>query len=73
MFGEVLREARIEAAMTQEQLAFEAELDRTFISRLEHNHTSPTLETLFRLADALNMTAAALVARVEQTRRRAKR
>lgn len=69
MFGEVLREARIEAGLTQEKLAFEAELDRTFISRLEHNRTSPTLDTLFRLADALGLTASALVARVERSRR----
>jgi transcriptional regulator with XRE-family HTH domain len=70
MFGEELRRARNEAGLTQEKLAFEADLDRTFISRLEHDRTSPTLETIFRLSDALGIAASTLVARVERSRQR---
>jgi transcriptional regulator with XRE-family HTH domain len=51
-------------------LAFEAQLDRTYISRLEHDKKSPTLETLFRIADALNISASGLIARVERKRAR---
>lgn len=59
MFGDELKRAREAAGMTQETLAFEAELDRTYISRLEHNKKSPTLDTLFRICDALGISAAA--------------
>lgn len=70
MFGDVLRSARQKAGMTQEDLAFEAKLDRTYISHLENDKKSPTLETLLRLGDALGVAASTLVARVEQTRHR---
>lgn len=68
MFGDELRKAREAAGLTQETLAFEAELDRTYISRLEHNKKSPTLDTLFRICDALGIAASTLIARVERSR-----
>ena len=68
MFGEELRKARQDAGLTQEKLSFEAGLDRTYISHLENNHKSPTLDVLFRLSDALGISASELVARVEQDR-----
>lgn len=54
--------------MTQEQLAFEAGLDRTYISHLENEKKSPTVSVLFRLCDALDIAASELIARVEQSR-----
>ena len=63
MFGRVLREARGRAGLTQEQLAFEAHLHRTYISLMERNLKSPTLDVLLRLGKALNVPAAKLVAR----------
>ena len=68
MFGAVLREARLAADLTQEALAFRAGIDRTYISQLEHDKKSPTLDVLFRLADALGVLASQLIARVEQRR-----
>jgi transcriptional regulator with XRE-family HTH domain len=65
MFGDVLREARLAAGLTQEALSFRAGLDRAYISQLENNHKSPTLDTLFLLAKALNVRASVLIARVE--------
>ncbi|MDZ4659157.1 MAG: helix-turn-helix transcriptional regulator [Bythopirellula sp.] len=70
MFGDILKKARLKAGMTQEQLAFEADVDRTFLSRLENNRMSPTLETLFRLSDALGVPASLLIARVERSWKR---
>lgn len=70
MFGEVLKTAREKAGMTQEKLAFEADIDRTYISRLENNKMSPTLDTLLRLGDALSVPASTLIARVERRRKR---
>ena len=70
MFGEFLKIAREKAGMTQEGLAFAAGLDRTYISRLERNKNSPTLNTLLLLGDALGVPASTLIARVERTRKR---
>jgi transcriptional regulator with XRE-family HTH domain len=70
MFGPVLRKARLAAELTQEELAFRAGIDRTYISQLEHDKKSPTLDVLFRLSDALGVKAAKLIARVEAKRSR---
>jgi transcriptional regulator with XRE-family HTH domain len=66
--GNELRTARQEAELTQEQLAFAAEVDRTYISQLENDHKSPTVDILFRLCDAMGVAASGLLLRVEQAR-----
>ncbi len=73
MFGEELRKARQTAGLTQEKLSFAANLHRTYISQLERNKKSPTLDVLFRLCEALEVSAAELVDRIEQERAQAKR
>ena len=65
MLGEVLRRARKKAKLTQEELSFRAGLHRTYVSMLERDIKSPTLDVLFRLGDALGVRASKLVARVE--------
>lgn len=69
MLGEELYNARINAGMTQEKLAHEAEVDRSYISQLENNKWSPTVDVLFRLCDALGINVSELMARVEATRK----
>ena len=68
MLGDELRTAREAAGMTQEELAFAAELDRTYISQLERDKKSPTIDVLFRLCDAMGVRLSELIARVEGTR-----
>jgi transcriptional regulator with XRE-family HTH domain len=68
MMGEELRKAREQAGLTQEQLAFRAEYSRPYISQLERDLKSPTVDTLFRLCDVLGIKASELVARVEEAR-----
>jgi transcriptional regulator with XRE-family HTH domain len=70
MFGEQLRKARKAAGLSQEALAFEAEVDRTYISQLENDKKSPTLDVLFRICAALGIAASELIARVEKSRSR---
>lgn len=65
--GEELRKARTEAGLTQEELARAAKLDRAYISQLENDHKSPTVDTLFRLCGALGVKASAVLAEVEQS------
>lgn len=59
-FGEVLRQARAVRGLSQQDLALEAELDRTYISLLERGLRQPTLTTLVVLADALGNDPATL-------------
>ena len=68
MLGEQLKKAREDAGLSQEKLAFEAEVDRSYVSMLENDKKSPTLDVLFRIADALKIPASELIARVEKTR-----
>ncbi len=69
MLGDELRKAREAAGMTQEQLAFAAKIDRSYISQLENNHKSPTVDVLFMICDALGVAASEILARVERSRR----
>ncbi len=64
-FGKVLRRLRKEAGLTQEELGFEADLRRTYVSILELGGQQPSLRTLFKLAKAFDMPAHELIRRVE--------
>lgn len=64
-FGKVLRRLRLEAGYTQEELGFEADLRRTFISLLELGQQQPTLTTIFKLALPLKRSAKDIVGLVE--------
>lgn len=65
VFGEVLREFRTSSGKTQETVALDAGLDRTYISMLERGLRQPTLETVLSLSRALGVAASEIVARVE--------
>ncbi len=64
-FGIVLRRLRTDACLTQEQLGFEADLRRTYVSLLELGQQQPSLTTIFKFATALNISAASLIKLVE--------
>ena len=49
--GELLREARKEAHMTQEQLAKKTGTRKSFISRIENGRSDIQLSTLYRLVE----------------------
>jgi transcriptional regulator with XRE-family HTH domain len=68
MLGEEIRKARQAVGLTQEELSARANVDRSYISQLERDIKSPTLDMLFRLCDAIGCSAARLVARVEKKR-----
>jgi transcriptional regulator with XRE-family HTH domain len=60
-FGQRLREIRSSKGMSQEQLAHAAGLHRTHVSLIECNRRSVRLETLERLAKALDVQPAQLL------------
>ena len=68
MLGEELKRARDEAGLSQEEVAHRAGIDRSYLSQLENDRKSPTLDLLFRVCAALGVKAATLVGRVERGR-----
>ncbi|RMG98761.1 MAG: cupin domain-containing protein [Candidatus Dadabacteria bacterium] len=54
--GEKLRRLRLQAGLTQEDLANRADLTKGFISQLENDATSPSIATLQDLLNALGVT-----------------
>jgi transcriptional regulator with XRE-family HTH domain len=62
--GKSLKAIRIAADKSQETLAFEAEVDRTYISKIERGEANPSALTLANLCYALNTTMADLFAPV---------
>lgn len=65
IFGQQLRKIREERKLSQEELAFRAKLDRTYISLLERGKRRPTLNTIFSLAAQLDIKPSELVRMVE--------
>jgi transcriptional regulator with XRE-family HTH domain len=54
-FGTVLRNLRTSVGLSQEDLALESGLDRSFISLLERGLRQPTLKTILQLIDTMNV------------------
>lgn len=65
-FGRVLRELRLGRQLSQERLAFEADLQRNYISLLERGQNSASLKTLFKLAPVLGVSVSNLLIQVEE-------
>ena len=65
-FGVVLREMRTKKKISQDTLAFEANLDRTYISNLELGRRSPSLDTMTALCAALNVPLSDVIIRLEE-------
>jgi DNA polymerase V len=60
-FGHCLKEARLNKEFTQEELAFEANLDRTYISLLERGLKIPTLSSIHKISLALKISPIQLI------------
>ncbi|MGA2151089.1 MAG: helix-turn-helix transcriptional regulator [Geobacteraceae bacterium] len=66
IFGDVIRTLRKEKKVSQERLAVDSDLQRSFISRLERGKTQPTLITIFELSKALNVDPADIIILVQR-------
>jgi len=64
-FGRNLREARGRLGISQEALAARAELHRNAVSMLEREERDPRLDTMVKLARALDMELSALLKGIE--------
>ena len=54
--GENVRRLRLGRGLTQEQLAFEAEIDLTYLGGIERGRRNPSLLVMARIAKALSAT-----------------
>ncbi|WP_397386637.1 helix-turn-helix domain-containing protein [Paenibacillus roseipurpureus] len=61
----MLKKHRIDNNFSQEELAFNSGLDRTYISMLERGKRQPTLTTIFSISKALNVSPSLLIKEVE--------
>lgn len=59
-FGPAVREARMAAGLTQEELADRAGLDRSYMGGVERGERNPTLSVIEKIAEGLGVTLAEL-------------
>jgi transcriptional regulator with XRE-family HTH domain len=67
MFGELLRQTRLKAGMTQEALAGKTRLTREYISLMELGKRTPTIGVFIRVSRALGLSPADLILQVEKS------
>jgi transcriptional regulator with XRE-family HTH domain len=70
VFARNLRKARHDKGLSQEALAHEAEVDRTYISALERGVYGATIDMVDKLATVLNVEASTLLERPPRQRPR---
>ena len=63
-FGMALREVRLASGQSQEALALKVGLDRTFVSATERGRKNPTLVSMLRLCEGLDVSLAQLLSRM---------
>jgi transcriptional regulator with XRE-family HTH domain len=61
LLGKNVRRLRQQKGLTQEELAFEAEIDLTYVGGLERGKRNPSLIVMARIADALSVPLAKLL------------
>lgn len=59
--GKNIRTLRLEAGLSQEELAASVGVDQAYISRLEAGEKNPTILTLWHFAEALDTTPSILL------------
>ena len=59
--GDRIRAARLHANLSQQDIVARTGMDRSAYQDIEHGRTSPLLDTLFRIADAIGVDLADLV------------
>ena len=64
--GQVLQKFREQKKRSQELVSGFAGIGRTHLSAIERGERKPTLETLFKIADALGVKPSVIVAAIEE-------
>ena len=64
--GKVIQRIREQKKQSQEFVSGFAGIGRTHLSAIERGERKPTLETFFKIADALNIKPSSLMAAIEE-------
>lgn len=59
--GDNVRRLRVERKLTQEQLAYDAEIDLTYLGGIERGRRNPSVDVIVRIANALKCQPADLL------------
>ena len=66
LVGRVIQSVRERRKLSQEVVSGLAGIGRTHLSAIERGIRKPTLETFFKLADAMNISPSELMKKIEQ-------
>jgi len=65
-FATVLRQLRKQKGFSQESFSFEVELHRTYISQLERGMKSPSLRTIYKISQVLNVKLSDMMSMIQK-------
>ncbi|WP_271009431.1 helix-turn-helix domain-containing protein [Paucibacter sp. B51] len=63
--GNAIREIRLEAGMSQEDLAHGSQIDRAYMSSIERGRQNPGIISIARIAGALGLAVSELMRRAQ--------
>ena len=63
--GQAIIVLRKQKSLSQEKLAFESEISRHYMYELENNKSCPTVQTLEKIANVLDIKVSELIQKVE--------
>lgn len=66
VLGRLLKETRLAAELTQEQVAAKAKVSREYISMIEADRYKPTVDVLLRICKAMDVKAWKVLKRIEE-------
>lgn len=64
--GEIIKQYREKKRLSQEVVSGLADIGRTHLSAIERGERKPTLETFFKISDALNVKPSTLIHQIEE-------
>jgi len=64
-FGNEIRQARLQAQVSQEGLALASGVERSYLGRIERGHSMPTLGVVLKLCRALQVSSGMVVEQVD--------
>ena len=65
LVGQIIQRKREQKKLSQEVISGLAGIGRTHLSAIERGERKPTLETFFKIAEALNIRPSVLLAEIE--------
>ena len=66
LFSDIIIELREKEDLSQEDLAYDCGMDRSFMSKIETGKTAPSLLTIIRLVQGLNTKPSVILSMLEE-------